>query len=51
MYRALKAFYWIPLFMPYDERRKLANVFTLSRGPHGADINDVIAAFAHLFKF
>lgn len=45
MYRALKAFYLIPACLSYDERRKLANVFTLSLGPHGADLNDVVEAF------
>jgi len=45
MYRALKAFYWIPANLPYPERRKLANVFTFSLGPHGADLADIINAF------
>lgn len=42
MYRSLKAFYWIPASLPYHERRKIANVFTLTLGPHGADLKDVI---------
>ena len=42
MYRALKAFYLIPACLGYDERRKLANVFTVTLGPHGADIDNVI---------
>ncbi|KAF6223757.1 hypothetical protein HO173_013218 [Letharia columbiana] len=45
MYRALKAFYLIPACLDYAERRKLANVFTLSLGPHGANIKDVVEAF------
>ena len=45
MYRAFKAFYLIPACLPYEERRKLANVFTLTLGPHGAKINDVVEAF------
>lgn len=45
MYRALKAFYLIPACLEYSERRKLANVFTLSLGPHGASLNDVVEAF------
>ena len=45
MYRALKAFYCIPAALPYDERRKIANVFTLTLGPHGAEVQDVIACF------
>ena len=45
MYRALKAFYLIPACLPFDERRKLANIFTLTLGPHGANINDVVEAF------
>lgn len=46
MYRALKAFYLIPACLEYSERRKLANVFTLSLGPHGAKIEDVVEAFS-----
>ena len=46
MYRALKAFYLIPASLSYDERRKLANVFTLTLGPHGAKIEDVIGAIS-----
>ena len=46
MYRALKAFYLIPACLSYEERRKLANVFTLTLGPHGANINDVVEAFS-----
>ena len=42
MYRALKAFYLIPACLSYDERRKLANVFTITLGPHGANLDDVI---------
>jgi hypothetical protein len=45
MYRALKAFYWIPAALPYGERRKIANVFTLTLGPHGARVEDIIACF------
>lgn len=45
MYRALKAFYLIPACLPYEERRKLANVFTLTLGPHGAKIDDIVEAF------
>lgn len=46
MYRALKAFYIIPACLSYDERRKIANVFTLTLGPHGAQMNQVVEAFA-----
>ena len=46
MYRALKAFYLIPACLDYQERRKLANVFTLSLGPHGAKIEEVVEAFS-----
>ena len=50
MYRALKAFYWIPANLAYEERRKIANVFTLSLGPHGAAIGDVVEAFAESIR-
>ncbi|KAL9030964.1 MAG: hypothetical protein Q9196_000960 [Gyalolechia fulgens] len=49
-YRALKAFYWIPSSLPYEERRKLANVFTLTLGPHGAIMDDVVEAFYKDFR-
>lgn len=46
-YRALKAFSWIPgPNLPYEERRKIANNFTLTLGPHGANIEDVVDAIA-----
>ena len=45
MYRALKAFYLIPANLDYSERRKIANVFTLTLGPHGAKFSDVVEAF------
>ena len=38
MYRALKAFYIVPANLSYEERRKIANVFTLTLGPHDAAI-------------
>lgn len=44
MYRSLKAFYLIPAALPYKERRKIANIFTLTLGPHGAEIKDVVEA-------
>lgn len=44
MYRASKAFYLIPACLPYTERRKIANVFTLCLGPHGANPQDIINA-------
>lgn len=45
MYRALKAFYIIPVCLSYAERRKVANVFTLTLGPHGAEMKDVVEGF------
>jgi hypothetical protein len=45
MYRAAKAFYLIPACLSFVERQKIANVFTLTLGPHGADPQDVINAF------
>ena len=49
MYRALKAFYWIPAAFPYSERRKLANVFTFTLAPHGHSIQDVVDTFKNAF--
>ncbi|KAL8798951.1 MAG: hypothetical protein Q9200_007661 [Gallowayella weberi] len=47
MYRALKAFYWIPAALPYTERRKLANVFTITLAPHGSRVDDVVNAISY----
>ena len=45
MYRGLQTFYLIPACLEYSERRKLANVFTATLGPHGASLDDVVEAF------
>ncbi|PYH90757.1 hypothetical protein BO71DRAFT_461601 [Aspergillus ellipticus CBS 707.79] len=45
MYKALKGFYLTPSALSYRERRRPANSFTLTLGPHGADFHDVIASF------
>ena len=34
-YRSLKGFYLTPASLPYAERRKESNMFTLTLGPHG----------------
>jgi hypothetical protein len=44
-YRSLKGFYLIPACLPYFERRKESNVFTLTLGPHGADMADIVKCF------
>ena len=45
-YRSLKAFYLTPAALSYKERRKVANVFTLTLGPHGAKIEDIIGSIS-----
>ena len=45
MYRALKAFYLILACLDYQERRKLANIFTLLLNSYGAKIEKVVKAF------
>ncbi|KAE8357875.1 hypothetical protein BDV27DRAFT_150949 [Aspergillus caelatus] len=50
MYRALKAFYLIPAGLSYSARRQVGNLFTLTLGPHGAAVEDVIASFQGSFK-
>ena len=44
-YRSLKAFYATPASLPYTERRKLSNTFTLTLGPHGASMDDTVSSF------
>ena len=45
MYRSLKAFYITLASLPYAERRKVSNIFTLTLGPHGASFNSTVAHF------
>ena len=48
MYRALKAFYLILICLNYNERKKLANVFTLLLNSHNIKFDNVIKVF---YKF
>ena len=41
-YRSLKGFYLTPANLPYSERRKEDNNFTLTLGPHGATMTDIV---------
>jgi hypothetical protein len=50
MYRSLKGMYVTPAGLPYAERRKIGNNFTLTLGPHGASFNDVISSFQRDFQ-
>lgn len=43
MFRALKGIYLTPAGLSYQERRRLANSFTVTLGPHGASFQDVLA--------
>lgn len=45
IYRALKAFYLIPVYLDYVERRKLVNIFILILGPYSTNIINIIKAF------
>ena len=50
MYRALKAFYVTLAGLPYSERRKIVNNFTLTLGPHGADLEQCVLSFKEAFQ-
>ena len=50
MYRALKAFYLIFVYLNYQERRKLANIFILLLSSHGVKIENVIKVFSKLIR-
>lgn len=50
MYRALKAFYMTLAGLPYCERSKVSNTFTLTLGPHGAEMADVVSSFKDAFR-
>lgn len=41
-YRSLGGFYNIPSSLPYEARRRVANIFTLTLSPHGSDMKDVV---------
>ena len=41
-YRSLKGFYLTPASLPYAERRREKNMFTLTLGPHGATMPDIV---------
>ena len=45
MYKVLKVFYLIFIYLSYDERRKFANVFILILRFYDVKLNDVIKAF------
>ena len=50
MYRALKGFYVTLAGLPYSERRKIANNFTLTLGPHGANLSQTVSCFKKAFQ-
>jgi hypothetical protein len=50
MYRSLKGFYVTPANLSYSERRKISNAFTLTLGPHGANMSDITASFQEAFS-
>ena len=41
-YRYLKGFYLTPASLPYAEHRREKNMFTLTLGPHGATMPDIV---------
>ena len=46
IYRTLKAFYLIPVYLKYTKRKKLANIFILSLRPYNINIKDVVEVFS-----
>lgn len=50
MHRSLKAFYITLAGLPYSAWSKVANVLTLTLGPHGAQMADVVSSFKEEFK-
>lgn len=43
MYRSLTGIYLIPSALPLRERSRMHNVFAITLGPHGSNIDDVLA--------
>ena len=50
MYRALKGFYVTLAGLPYSECWKIANNFTLTLGPHGANLSQTVSCFKKAFQ-
>lgn len=50
MHQSLKAFYITPAGLPYAEQHKVLNNYTLTLGPHGADMGDAVASFKSMFN-
>ena len=50
MHQSLKAFYMTLAGLPYSTHSKVANVLTLTLGPHGAQMADVVSSFKEAFK-
>ena len=42
--------YITPANLCYAERRKSGNIFTMTPGPHGATIEDIVESFRHSWK-
>ncbi|KAI5781384.1 hypothetical protein DFH27DRAFT_488348 [Peziza echinospora] len=49
MYRTLLGFYIIPSNMTIRERTRLANIFPIALGPHGAEIEQTIECLKPAF--
>lgn len=50
MHQSLKAFYITPAGLPYTEWCKVSNNYTLTLGPHRADMGDAVASFKSIFN-
>ena len=50
IYRVLKAFYLISIYLNYNERRKLANMFIFLLNLYNIKFNNMIKIFCKLFK-
>ena len=50
MYRALKTFYLIFIYLTYKKRRKLVNVFTLSLKSYKTKLSDVVKVFVKFIQ-
>ena len=50
IYKVLKTFYLIFIYLNYNERRKLANVFTLTLKSYNAKLNNVMKAFIRFIQ-
>ena len=50
IYRILKTFYFISIYLSYEKRRKIINIFTLILNSHDVNLKTIMKIFIDLKK-